>query len=200
MTNPRWTPPADAPAGSDWYPPADPFGPPIEWSPGIVPEAPPPATNRLNRGLAAVGLAAGLCFIGAGVGMAITSSSSDSPPSTVAAPSSSDEGEAGSTDSAQRDPSASIGARGDVATTSALPTSVDSSRTTVFLRQARGARGDGWPFQTDGNLVTLGNGICDLLRAGGSAQTITDAVSDGDTGATPQEIVDLVNAAGRSLC
>ncbi|MGY1784693.1 DUF732 domain-containing protein [Geodermatophilus sp. SYSU D00698] len=94
----------------------------------------------------------------------------------------------------------SIASHRDVPSTSATRSTGGSGSATVFIRQARGVSGDGWPFQTDGNLVTLGREICGLLQAGASAQTVADALIDGGSGASSQEIVDLVNAAGRSLC
>jgi hypothetical protein len=70
----------------------------------------------------------------------------------------------------------------------------------AFLRDARGSDGSNWPFQPDERLLALGEHACTAMGKGASAQALADVLIEGDVGASPQEIYDLVNAASTNLC
>jgi hypothetical protein len=71
--------------------------------------------------------------------------------------------------------------------------------TGLFVAQARGAGGYGWPFQSDANLVALGRQACELVQQGTGRGQLVGALLASDSGASEQEVVDLVNAS-RLLC
>jgi outer membrane murein-binding lipoprotein Lpp len=72
--------------------------------------------------------------------------------------------------------------------------------TAAFIRQARGSAGSGWPFQSDGNLVSLGQDICGLFQQGASPDMVVGALLSSGSGATRQEVSALVSAANAQLC
>jgi hypothetical protein len=59
--------------------------------------------------------------------------------------------------------------------------------------------GNGWPLQSDGNLLVLGRQSCELVQQGMGRGELVGALLASGSGATEQDVVNLVNASSK-LC
>ena len=80
------------------------------------------------------------------------------------------------------------------------PAGAGSGTSGPFLASVRGSDGAGWPYQSDSNLLLLGQEVCSLLAEGMPAGELIGALQSAGSGATQEEVVDLVNGANSYLC